>query len=98
MVQANVDNTPVSIHLGTNSSTTVPSGETWVVTVIGYVYSTSGNGELFIKSGSAASGIWIEGGSNVNQNSIVMNKMVLTAGDAVETSSDVLANIHGFKV
>lgn len=33
MVQANIDNTPVSIVLAGSESTTVPSGETWKVTI-----------------------------------------------------------------
>lgn len=33
MVQASIDNTSVSISLGSGESTTVPTGETWRVTL-----------------------------------------------------------------
>lgn len=35
MVQATVDNTPVSIGISSGQSTTVPTGETWKVTITG---------------------------------------------------------------
>jgi hypothetical protein len=93
MVDATVDNTPVSIQLS-GTSTTVPSNETWVV-------------HIGVHGGDRRSGLEINGvGKTVTSDSLSnphapQFKMVLTGGDTVkETKGEIpsMVSIQGFVV
>jgi hypothetical protein len=93
MVNATVDNEPVSIQLN-GTSTTVPSNETWVV-------------QIGVHGGTAITRLEINGVGETNSSKDRSNphppqfKMVLTGGDKVaelQASSGSMVSIQGFVV
>lgn len=89
MVQATVDNQPVSIVVGDSESTTVPSGEIWKVTIklFGGSYRASINGTDILNADGNNQSVPIE--------------TVLVGGDTVKcknTSSGEGLHIGGFVV
>jgi len=93
VVNATVDNEPVSIQLS-GTSTTVPSNETWVV-------------QIGIHGGTNTSGLQINGvgiskaSGNSSDPHPPQFKMVLTGGDTlaeVESNDFSLVSIQGFVV
>jgi len=93
MVNATVDNAPVSIQLN-GTSTTVPSNETWVV-------------QIGVHSGSRQTQLGINGvgeslsSSNSSDPHPPQFKMVLTGGDTVaelQGNSTSMVSIQGFVV
>jgi len=93
MVNATVDNPPVSIQLN-NASTTVPSNETWVV-------------EIGVHGGRTASQFTLNGVGETRSSGSSSDihppqfKMTLTGGDTVsETNggSQSMVSIQGFVV
>jgi hypothetical protein len=93
MVNATVDNKPVSIQLS-GSSTTVPSNETWVV-------------QIGVHGGSAKSRLEINGVGNTLASGSQQDphapqfKMVLVGGDTiteVDGNSASMVSVQGFVV
>lgn len=94
-----VDNTPVVETVGSGSSFTVPSGETWFVDIamtggasLNTIYEVEINGTDFMaysagsnNDGAAESGYQVE-------------DVVLSGGDTISTSSGATAIITGFRV
>jgi len=93
MVNATVDNAPVSIQLQ-GTSTTVPSNETWVVQI--GVHGGRGKSELGINGvGRTLSS------NNLSDPHPPQFKMVLTGGDTLSENnggSDAMVSIQGFVV
>jgi len=93
MVNATVDNAPVSIQLN-NASTTVPSNETWVVHI-----GVHGGRDI---SRFELNGVGVTGSSpSPNETTPPKFKMVLTGGDTVSEvkgDSDSMVSIQGFIV
>jgi len=93
MVNATVDNAPVSIQLN-GTSTTVPSNETWVVHI------TAHGGESKTTLDINAVGATKTSGQNSDPHPPQF-KMVLTGGDTVTERngfSDSMVSIQGFVV
>lgn len=90
MVQASIDNTPVSISLSGDESTTVPTGETWKVTL-----TCGSNTELHINGGRITGSNAGNGEPNVDE-----FETVLTGGDSITNglTGTVMCHIGGFKV
>jgi hypothetical protein len=92
MVQANIDNTPISIDLQENESTTVPTGETWVVTL------TIQNGASVAINGTLISATWTGSGENNTDST----ETTVVAGDTLKCisgdSNSSGFHIGGFKV
>jgi len=93
MVNATVDNLPVSIQLS-GTSTTVPSNETWVV-------------QIGVHGGQAASRLEINGVGRTDSSSNASDphppqfKMVLTGGDTITETfggANSMVSIQGFVV
>jgi len=93
MVNATVDNPPVSIQLQ-GTSTTVPSNETWVV-------------QIGVHGGSEESGFKLNEVGRTKTSNVVSDphppqfKMVLTGGDKVEETQNnslSMVSIQGFVV
>jgi len=93
MVNATVDNAPVSIQLN-GTSTTVPSNETWVV-------------QIGVHGGVSQTHLLINGVGRTEASDTASSphppqfKMVLTGGDTVEErigDSDSMVSIQGFVV
>jgi len=93
MVNATVDNTPVSIQLS-GTSTTVPSNETWVV-------------RIGVHGGIGDSNLTLNGVGRTRSSSSAADphppqfKMVLTGGDTVEETlggAASMVSIQGFVV
>jgi hypothetical protein len=84
MVQATVDNSPVSITLASGESTTVPSGETWKVMIKAFGGGHNGriNGKLIVNGDSNGSAEPFE--------------TVLVGGDTVEYRSSTTS--HGLHI
>lgn len=77
MVTASVDNSPISIVLGSNESTTVPTGEVWKITVT--FAGGSGDGILINTDEVLA---YRDASTHPNP------EIVLTAGDTIETTGN----------
>jgi len=93
MVNASVDNSPVSIQLN-GSSTTVPSNETWVVTITVFGGATETQFDLNGVGKMATSG------TKADASTIDLD-MVLTGGDTVKENkggNSSLIAIQGFVV
>jgi len=93
MVDATVDNIPVSIQLN-GSSTTVPSNETWVVTITVFGGATETQFDLNGVGKMATSG------TKADASTIDLD-MVLTGGDTVKENkggNSSLIAIQGFVV
>jgi len=93
MVNATVDNPPVSIQLQ-GTSTTVPSNETWVV-------------QIGVHGGAKESGFKLNEVGRTKTSNVVSDphppqfKMVLTGGDKVEETQNnslSMVSIQGFVV
>jgi hypothetical protein len=91
MVQANIDNTPVSITLAENESVSVPTGETWRVTI-----SAPNDTRVDINGGKLINSYNGSGEKNMDE-----TQTVVTEGDSIandySTNSGVL-HVGGFKV
>lgn len=89
-VDSTVDNTAVSISLGTSSSTTVPSGETWQVT-IAHGTVNSYQGRVLINNDVIMNG-------HVDKTKSNATTTVVTGGDTIETNGKTEAHIGGWKI
>jgi len=95
MVNATVDNDPVSIQLSAGQSTTVPSNETWKVQIVVCVINGNASTTGAVKINSVTSVSAIKGGDHQGQ---VAPNTVLTGGDTVTLSTGAGASISGFVV
>jgi len=100
MVNATVDNQPVSVQLGTNQSTTVPSGEVWKVQI-----SLSANSEIDVNgvggvtiNGVEAMEFVIDANQPIGAGSPVMPSTVLVGGDTISTNGSGSVSVSGFIV
>lgn len=96
MVQANIDNSPVSISLSGGESTSVPSGETWQVSIYSAPSSNSSFGSIRINGNGFS--MANSGYDDDRNHRMEMNSVVLTSGDTVSTGSNTSAHISGFVV
>jgi hypothetical protein len=90
MVNATVDNSPVSISLINGETTTVPTGETWKVTMtMGSSQGISSKASLHIKLNSdiIMTEIRDDGGGGYNMSAQTF-ETVVTAGDTIKMSGD----------
>lgn len=93
MVNATVDNAPVSIQLS-GTSTTVPSNETWVVQIVVHGGLNTSILEINSVGGTATT-------STASNPKPPGFKMVLTGGDTVKErrgKTDSMVSIQGFVV
>jgi hypothetical protein len=100
MVNATVDNEAVSISLGKNESTTVPSGEVWKITITaGLADSFETSGAITI-NGSAI--MFLDNFDGDDQVSYAETDTVVTGGDTISTDTfdvpGIEAHIGGFVV
>jgi len=100
MVNATIDNSPVSIQLLEGETTTVPSNETWKVTISAYAVGFNGQGPHIIINGKTVHGIFGNDDNDARASTSV--NYVLAGGDVIElggfdTFSSGLA-IQGFVV
>lgn len=89
MVQANIDNEPVYVVLGNSESITVPTGETWTVTITGTNNASSTNQSITIDGFDYPIAL-----SDANDE---MN-MVLTEGTTIQCDAYAQIHITGWKV
>jgi len=95
MVNATVDNKPVSIQLDVGQSTTVPSNETWKVQLTLCVQNrNTGNAGSIRINGTEVLGA-ASGGDAQGQ---VAPNTVVTGGDTIKLSKALGASISGFVV
>jgi hypothetical protein len=95
MVNATVDNKPVSIQLSSNQSTTVPSNETWKIQVTLCVRTPSGGGSGSISvNGTPAIGAT----NSSDKNGEVLPQTVVTGNDTISLQGGEGASISGFVV
>ena len=88
MPTVSVDNSPVSVQISYDESMTVPTGETWVVTISGATNDSSGQ---FVKINGTYALSAVDPyqlGDSVEH--------VLTAGDTVAADSSMAAAISGW--
>jgi len=95
MVNATVDNDPVSILLDPGQSTTVPSNETWKVqlTLVTEDGDGSNAGSIRINNISA-----VGAGTSADKQGQVAPNTVVTGGDTIKLSKALGASISGFVV
>lgn len=99
MTQVTIDNKEVSIQLGNNEQTTVPSGEIWDVTI-----NNSAMGKDANNSGSCAvsiNGVAVLSVTSTGNHQGQSANVVLTGGDSinvVSSHSSQGANISGYEV
>jgi len=105
MVNATVDNEPVSIQLiNDGESTTVPQGETWVVTIMvtGAEDDFSGSNDEAMVAINDCACLFSSGDINEGTPYASETNIVLTSGDEVavygDTSDRANAAIQGFVV
>lgn len=79
------DGNAVNISLGASESTTVPAGETWVVTASVEFQSTGY--DLLVNGQTAYSG-----------DGFTTTELVVSDGDTVGTDSNVIAHLSGWSV
>lgn len=84
MVNVVIDNTPVSITLAYTETTTVPTGETWKVTITTNE-AAEGNLNASILTSGAASNDW-------------STELVLVGGDKIKCTTGNGIHINGFKL
>ena len=96
MVNATVDNSPVSITLSSGESTSVPSGEVWNVTM----YIASGSDGSNSDTGVEINGRqFYEGRADFNRYDGITVETTLTGGDTITCSFDnTSCHIGGFVV
>jgi len=107
MVNANVDNTPVSETLADTESVTVPSGEVWDVTITTEPTSASGgssnstlvdlNGVTVAGSTASSTSAGGDNSANASANSTVPFDTVLTGSDTITANGGGVV-IGGYKV
>jgi hypothetical protein len=95
MVNATVDNKPVSIQLDPGQSTTVPSNETWKVQITLALRDTTTNNDGAVQVNGTAFIAAFTGG---NQQGQVAPNTTLVGNDTVSLSSAIGASIQGFVV
>lgn len=88
MVSVSIDNTPVTVTLGNSESTSVPSGETWKVTVN---LAADNSNQVVLKVNGTIAVRALSGESHTTE-------MVLTGGDTIATDSYGFAIISGWVV
>jgi len=98
MVNAAVDNTPISIQLAKGESTTVPSGETWRVKVTSSVRDETNDN--WNSSVVDINGLDVLSAHNSGDHHGLNHSIVLDAGDTIELESapgsGAGAHISGF--
>jgi hypothetical protein len=100
MVNATVDNQPVSIQLDTGQSTTVPTDEVWQVQIALSANSNIGSssvGDVSI-NGVEVMEFVIDANSPIGAGSPVMPSTVLVGGDTISTGGSGSVSISGFIV
>jgi len=95
MVNATVDNKPVSIQLDPGESTTVPSNETWKVQLTLSIRDASNgsDGNIDINGTNV-----IGGGDGGGRNGQVAPETVVTGTDTISLANGKGASISGFVV
>lgn len=99
MVQATVDNQPVSVTLNTGESTTVPSGEVWRVTLTLGVENTSYATRVHAKVNGTTTMNCYEKDANMQGDNTVVSETVLTGGDTIKCTGEAGGlHVGGFVV
>jgi len=95
MVNATVDNKPVSIQLSSGQSTTVPSNETWKVQLTLSVRSSGGesNGNISINGTNV-----LGAAKNGDKQGQVAPETVVTGNDTISLSGGEGMSMSGFVV
>lgn len=88
MVQANIDNSPVSITLGDNEQTTVPTGEVWKATI-------TVDGESWLMINGTRLSVDVTNGAD---DAMTTTETVVTGGDTIRNDSGNGVHIGGFVV
>lgn len=100
MVQTNVENEPISIQLSDGESTTVPSGETWKVTIsLGLEYDQYTDGVELHINGTTVSAYYNDSDGAGGPTPTV--EAVLSGGDTLKVTGGGFgcgAHISGFVV